>query len=124
MSRCTYLRSSVRPTRFVKRQRLAEKTQIRLCEHAFLTYGDALLWLFELADKGDRRFREAAGRWHALLVLEAKLPLGESEMMLKMLCGITGANRLVLRRRLLARVEQEGLTLREMSVSAVGRKSV
>jgi hypothetical protein len=84
------------------------------CEHVFVTYLDALLIVFELADKGDRRYQAVAARWHAKFVLAANLSLGESEMLVKMLAGIRGANRLVLRRRLLERVEREGLSRKEM----------
>ena len=42
----------------------------------FVTFGDALLLVFEFADKEDRRFRHAAARWHARVVLEANLDLG------------------------------------------------
>ena len=86
-----------------------------MCEHVFVMFGDALLLLFELADKEDRRFQPAAARWHARFVLEAQLPLRESEMVMSMLSGISGANRHVLRRRLLERVEREGLHAREIA---------
>jgi hypothetical protein len=33
-------------------------------------YADALLLLFELADREDERFQLAAARWHARFVLE------------------------------------------------------
>lgn len=80
------------------------------CEHAFaMTFADALLLLFELADREDPRFRDAAARWHARFVLEASLPLVDSEMVLGMLSDVRGANRLILRRRLLERVERAGL---------------
>jgi hypothetical protein len=42
-------------------------------------YADALLLLFELADREDERFQLAAARWHARFVLEAGLPLREAE---------------------------------------------
>jgi hypothetical protein len=32
-------------------------------------YADALLLLFELADREDERFQQAAARWHARFVL-------------------------------------------------------
>jgi hypothetical protein len=32
------------------------------CEHAFVMYADALLLLFELADREDERFQLAAAR--------------------------------------------------------------
>jgi hypothetical protein len=38
-------------------------------------FADALLLLFELADREDERFHVAAARWHARFVLEANLPL-------------------------------------------------
>ena len=59
----------------------------------FVTFGDALMLLFKLADKEDKRFQPAAARWHALFTLEAQLPLRESEMLMNLLCGIRGANR-------------------------------
>jgi hypothetical protein len=74
-----------------------------------VTYSDALILLYELADRQDPRFQPAAARWHARFVLEASLPLGESEMVMQMLCGIRGANRQVVRRRLLTKVESAGL---------------
>jgi hypothetical protein len=40
-------------------------------------YADALLLLFELADREDERFQFAAARWHARFVLEANMPLRE-----------------------------------------------
>lgn len=79
-----------------------------------MTFSDALFFLFELADREDPRFKDAAARWHARFVLEAALPLGESELVLGMLTGVRGANRLVLRRRLLERVEQAGLSVSEI----------
>ena len=75
----------------------------------FLTFADALMLLFELADKEDSRFQPAAARWHARFVLAAGLPLRDSEMVMNLLCGIRGANRLVIRRRLLEGVERAGL---------------
>jgi hypothetical protein len=42
-------------------------------------YADALLLLFELADREDECFQLAAARWHARFVLEAGLPLREAE---------------------------------------------
>jgi hypothetical protein len=80
-------------------------------------YGDALLLLYELADREDERFKSAAARWHARFVLDANLPLGEAQMVMAMLCGISGANRQVVRRRLIERVEREGLTTREIERS-------
>jgi hypothetical protein len=77
-------------------------------EHAFVTYADALLFLYELHDRGDPRFQTAAARWHATFTLAAKLPLNEADGVMRLLSGIGGANRLVVRRRLLDRVEREG----------------
>lgn len=88
---------------------------VRACEHAFVTYADALLYLFELADTGDKRFPRAAARWHARLVLEADLPLGEAEGLMNLLGGIRGAHRLVVRRQLLRAVERAGLAARDMA---------
>jgi hypothetical protein len=65
--------------------------------------------LFELADKEDSRFQPAAARWHARFVLAANLPLRESELVMNLLCGVRGANRHVIRRRLLDGVEGAGL---------------
>jgi hypothetical protein len=79
-----------------------------------VTFGDALYLLFELADREDPRFPGAAARWHARFVLAASLPLGESEMLLGMLCGVRGANRLVVRRRLAQKVENAGLAVAEI----------
>jgi hypothetical protein len=86
----------------------------RLWEHAFVTYADALLLLFELADREDARFRSAAARWHARFVLAAGLDLSEADMVMKMLSGVRGPNRQVLRRRLLERVQFAGLTAAEI----------
>src|SRR5437868_14709612 len=86
----------------------------RLCEHAFVMYADALLLLFELADREDGRFQLAAARWHARFVLEAGLPLREAEGLMTLLCRLRGADRLVVRRRLLATVERAGLTTSEI----------
>lgn len=80
----------------------------------FVTYADALLLLYELADRRDKRYQAAAARWHARFVLEAGLPLGDSEVVMNMLCGIRGASRHIVRRRLLARVEEAGLTTSEV----------
>jgi hypothetical protein len=74
-----------------------------------VTFADALMLLFELADKEDSRFHSAAACWHARFILAADLPLSESEVVMNLLCGIRGANRLVIRRRLLERVERTGL---------------
>jgi hypothetical protein len=76
----------------------------------FVTYGNALLLLFELADRGDPRFEQAAARWHARFALEASLPLAESTVIADMLGGAKGrANRHVLRSQLLRKVERAGL---------------
>jgi hypothetical protein len=48
-------------------------------------------------------------------VLEANLPLRESEAMMTLLCRLRGADRHVVRRRLLLSVERAGLTTREIS---------
>jgi hypothetical protein len=75
---------------------------------------DVLLLLFEMADREDERFQVAAARWHARFVLEAKLPLREAEAVMTLLCRLRGADRLVVRRRLLALVERAGLATREI----------
>ena len=49
-------------------------------------YADALLLVFELADREDERFQLAAARWHARFVLEAGLPLREAEGLMTLLC--------------------------------------
>ena len=77
-------------------------------------YADGLLLLFELADREDERFRQAAAGWHARFVLEAGLPLREAEGVMTLLCRLRGADRLVVRRRLLAVVEQAGLSTKEI----------
>lgn len=87
----------------------------RVWEHAFVTFADALLYLYALADTGDERFPEAAARWHARFTLEARLPLGEAEMLMQLLSGVRGANRLVIRRQLLRAVDRAGLTVRDMA---------
>jgi hypothetical protein len=76
---------------------------------------DALLLLYELADKGDKRFQSAAARWHARFVLEASLPLSESERVMTMLCGLRGPDRHIIRRRLIDRVERAGHSVREIN---------
>jgi hypothetical protein len=53
-----------------------------------VTYADALLLLYELADKQDPRYGAAAARWHARFVLEARLPLGESAIVMDMLTSL------------------------------------
>ncbi len=84
-------------------------------EHLFVMFADALLLLFELADQEDERFQAAAARWHARFVLEANLPLREVEGVMTLLCRLRGADRHVVRRRLLLSVERPGLTTREIS---------
>jgi hypothetical protein len=81
----------------------------------FVTFADALLLLFEFADKEDKRFQPAAARWHPRFVLEAKLDLGDSERVMALLAGVRGANRLVVRRRLLDQIQRAGLTTRDIS---------
>ena len=81
----------------------------------FVTFADGLLLLFELADREDERFQPAAARWHARFALAAELPLRESDITMKLLCGIRGANRHVVRRRLLESVEQAGLSTRDIA---------
>ena len=88
------------------------------CEHAFVMYADGLLLLFELADREDERFQLAAARWHARFVLEAGLPLRDAEGVMTLLCRLRGADRLVVRRRLLASVERAGPTTREIRSDA------
>jgi hypothetical protein len=87
-----------------------------VCEHLFVMFADGLLLLFEMADQEDERFQVAAARWHARFVLEAKLPLREAEGVMNLLCRLRGADRLVVRRRLLALVERAGLSTREIPV--------
>lgn len=77
-------------------------------------YADALLLLFELADREDERFQVAAARWHARFVLEAQLPLREAESVMTLLCRMRGADRHVVRRRLLATVDRAGLATKEI----------
>ncbi len=86
-----------------------------ICEHPFVMFADALLLLFELADREDERFQAAAARWHARFVLEANLPLRDAEGVMTLLCRLRGADRHVVRRRLLLSVERAGLTTREIS---------
>jgi len=76
-------------------------------------YADALL--FEMADKEDERFQVAAARWHARFVVEARLPLRDAEGVMTLLCRVRGADRHIVRRRLLLSVERAGLTTREIS---------
>ena len=84
------------------------------CEHVFVMYADGLLLLFELADREDERFQVAAARWHARFVLEAQLPLREAESVMTLLCRMRGADRHVVRRRLLAAVDRAGLATKEI----------
>jgi hypothetical protein len=77
-------------------------------------FADGLLLLFEMADREDERFQVAAARWHARFVLEARLPLREAETVMTLLCRLRGADRLVVRRRLLSLVERAGLATREI----------
>jgi hypothetical protein len=79
-----------------------------------VTFAHGLMLLFEFADKEDKRFQPAAARWHARFVLAAGLPLGESEMVMNLLCGVRGANRHVVRRRLLEGVERAGLSTQDI----------
>jgi hypothetical protein len=88
-----------------------------------LTYGAALLWLFELHDRGDPRFRTAAARWHAMFTLTAKLPLGEADMVMRLLCGVGGANRLVVRRRLVECVDREGSLIGTWPLGTVSERA-
>ena len=81
-------------------------------------FSDALLLLFEMADKEDKRFQVAAARWHACFVLEANLPLREAEPVMEMLCRLRGADRLVVRRRLLLAVERAGVATTEIPTHA------
>src|SRR3954447_2528771 len=53
-------------------------------------FADALLLLFEMADREDERFQAAAARWHARFVLEAGLPLREAEAVMTLLCRMRG----------------------------------
>jgi hypothetical protein len=85
----------------------------------FVMFADGLLLLFEMADREDERFQLAAARRHARFVLEAKLPLREAEAVTTLLSRLRGADRLVVRRRLLASVERAGLATREIPGAAV-----
>lgn len=87
----------------------------QVCEHLFVMFSDALLLLYEMADKEDERFQVAAARWHARFVLEANLPLRDAEGVMTLLCRLRGADRHIVRRRLLVSVERAGLMTREMS---------
>jgi len=84
-------------------------------EHPFVMFADALLLLFELADREDERVHAAAARWHARFVLETNLPLRDAEGVMTLLCRLRGADRHVVRRRWLLSVERAGLTTREIS---------
>lgn len=68
-----------------------------------------------LATTDDPRFKKAAARWHARYVLATDAGLGESEMVMKMLGGLHGANALLLQRRLLERVAASGVADDEMA---------
>jgi hypothetical protein len=57
----------------------------------------------------DSGFEPAAARWHAPSSSAPELPLRDSEMVMNLLCGIRGANRLVIRRCLLEAIERAGL---------------
>jgi adenosylmethionine-8-amino-7-oxononanoate aminotransferase len=92
----------------------AAKARQTTCEHVFVMYADGLLLVFELADREDERFQLAAARWHARFVLEAGLLLREAEGVMTLLCRLRGADRQVVRRRLLAMVERAGLTTTEI----------
>lgn len=74
-----------------------------------------MLLLFELADREDERFQLAAARWHARFVLQAMLPLRDAEAVMTLLCRLRGADRHVVRRRLVLTVERAGLTTREIT---------
>jgi hypothetical protein len=50
-------------------------------------------------------------------VLEAGLPLREAEAVMTLLCRLRGADRHVVRRRLLLMVERAGLTTREIGAA-------
>jgi hypothetical protein len=86
-------------------------------------FADALLLVFEMADREDDRFQSAAARWHARFVLEADLPLCEAEAVMTLLCRLRGADRHVVRRRLLLAVERAGLTTREIGAGPVHKSA-
>jgi hypothetical protein len=48
-------------------------------------------------------------------VLETRLPLGESHLVMEMLAGVTGAQRQIVRRQLLVAVERAGLSHRDVT---------
>jgi hypothetical protein len=77
-------------------------------------YSDAVLLLYEMADRNDERFQVAAALRHARFVLEAKLPLRDAETVMTLLTRLRGADHLVVRRRLLLAVERAGLATREI----------
>lgn len=81
-------------------------------------FSDALLLLFEMADRDDKRFQVAAAQWHVRFVLEVGLPLREAESMMTLLCRLRDADRLVVRRQLLRAVERPGLAATEIRVHA------
>lgn len=86
-------------------------------------FADALLFLFEMADREDERFQIAAARWHARFALEAELTLREAESVMTLLCRLRGADRLVVRRRLLAAVERAGLETKEIPTTTSGARA-
>lgn len=88
----------------------------------FVSFADALLLLFERADKEAERFDTAAARWHAKFVLAARLPLRESGMVMQMLSGINGANRLILRRRFWKESNVRDFSGRRSAVRHSGRR--
>ena len=59
-------------------------------------------------------FQAAAARWHAHFVLEAGLPLRDAEGVMMLLCRLRGADRLVVRRRLLLTVERAGVATKKI----------
>jgi hypothetical protein len=62
----------------------------------------------------DERFQVPADRWHARFVLEAELPLREAEGVMTVLCRLRGADRHVVRSRLLLVVERVGPMTQEI----------
>jgi hypothetical protein len=101
-------------------ERFQRATPGGVCEHLFVMFADGLLLLFGMADREDERFQVAAARWHARFVLEAKLLLREAETVMTLLCRLRGADRLVVRRRLLSLVERTGLATQEIRGVGVG----
>ena len=71
----------------------------------------------------DERFQAAAARSHVRFVLEAERPLRAAEGVMTLLCRLRGADRHIVRRRLLLSVERAGLRTREID-SAVGAERV